>query len=162
MLLPLFGMSQETPANNFFESHSGKEGFTSIYITKYMFDLFAKVSNDKEQEEFAEISSKLNTIKILTNESDSEQNKPINFTVELLNSLPKEVYKELMVIKDGGEKIQFLINEKNNKIKEFLMIVTGEDENVLIILDGDINLKEISKLSTTMNVKGFEHLKNVQ
>lgn len=162
LLIPFLAMTQETPANSFFEKHSGEDGYTSIYITKYMFELFSKISTDEDQKDFQEITSKLNSIKILNVDSSFYVNSKVKFEKELFSKLPKSIYKELMIIKDGGETIKFLINEKNNKISEFLMVVYGESEPVLIFLEGDINLKQISKLSKTMNVNGFEHLDKIK
>lgn len=161
LLIPFLALAQETPANKFFEKYSGQEGYTSVYITKYMFDIFAKISNDEEGKEFKEITSKLNSIKILTIDSALNAQSDRKFDKELSDLLPKTEYKDLMIIKDGKQTVKFLINEQNDIITEFLMIVYGDGDPVLIFLDGDIDLKQISKLSKTMNVEGFEYLENV-
>jgi hypothetical protein len=161
LLIPFLTMAQETPANTFYEKYSGQEGYTSVYITQYMFELFAKINNDEEDKEFKEITSKLNSIKILTIDSALNVKSNRSFDQELLSSLPETIYKDLMVIKDGKQTVRFLINEKKNQISEFLMVVYGDGDPVLIFLEGDIDLKQVSKLSKTMNVDGFEYLENV-
>ena len=161
LLIPFLTMAQETPANNFFEKYSGTEGYTSVYITKYMFELFAKITNDEENKEFNEITSNLNSIKILTIDSALNVKNERKFDKELSSLLPKSDYKDLMIVKDGKQTVKFLINEKDGKISEFLMIVYGDGDPVLIFIEGDIDLKKISKLSKTMNVEGFEYLDNV-
>ena len=162
MLMGLLTMAQETPANKFFETHSGQEGYTSIYITEYMFELFSKVSNEEEDKEFKEVTSKLKSIKILTIDSVQNINNQGKFEKELSSILLKAEYKEMMIIKDGAQTVKFLLNEKDGKISEFLMMVYGgNEEPVLIFLEGDIDLKNISKLSKTMNVSGFEHLDKI-
>ena len=35
------GMAQESQLNKIFDKYSGQEGYTSIHITSYMFELFA-------------------------------------------------------------------------------------------------------------------------
>jgi hypothetical protein len=161
MLIPFLTMAQETPANSFFNKHSGENGYTSVHITQYMFDLFSKISNEKEEKDFKEVTSKLTSIKILTVDSSFYVNSDTKFEKEILSTLPESIYKELMIIREGRETIKFLINEKGKKISEFIMIVYGTPEPVLIFLEGDISLKQISKLSKTMNVKGFEHLDKI-
>lgn len=153
--------AQETTANKFFDKYSGKEGYTSIYITQYMFELFAKVADDQEDKEFKEITSKLTAIKILTIDSALNVSNNRSFDSEISSLLPKNDYKELMIIKEGKQTVKFLINEKNNKISEFLMIVYGEGDPVLIFLEGDIDLKQVAKLSKTMNIEGMEYIDNV-
>ncbi|MBN2668548.1 MAG: DUF4252 domain-containing protein [Bacteroidales bacterium] len=152
--------SAQTPASILFEKHSGQEGFTSIYITHYMFDLFAKIANDEEDKEFHDITSKLKSIKILTVDSAFEGSHSNQFLKEI-DALIKGQYNEMMIIKDGKETVKFLVYERNDKISEFLMYVYGESEPVLIFIEGEINLKDLSKLSKTMDVKGFEHLEDI-
>jgi hypothetical protein len=41
------------------------------------------------------------------------------------------------------------------------MTVDGLASPVLIYLEGDINLKHISKLSKSMKIDGFEHLEKI-
>ncbi|NOZ34784.1 MAG: DUF4252 domain-containing protein [Chlorobi bacterium] len=161
MLISIWTTAQETQAVKFFNKYSGQKGYTSVYITKYMFDLFAKISNDTEDKEFHEITSKLNAIKILTLDSALNAKNSIKFNKELLQNLPKSIYKQLMIVKDGKQTVNFLINKKNDKISEFLMIVYGEGDPVLIMLEGDINLKNIAKLSKTMDVNDFKYLEKI-
>lgn len=162
MLFSMMTMAQQTPANRFFDKYSGQEGYTSVYITQYMFDLFAKVANESEDKEFHEITSKLKAIKILTIDSALNAQQENAFEKALISALPPNQYKEMMIVKDGKETVKFLLNEKNGKISEFLMIVYGDSDAVLITLEGDIDLKKISKLSKTMNVDGFEHLEKIE
>lgn len=161
VLSPTILIAQNSKLNDFFEKYSGQEGYTSVYITKYMFELFAKISDEQEDKEFKELTSNLNSIKILTADSLMEVRNGGKFQKELMQILPKTNYKELMIIKEGKQDIRFLIREEKNKISELVMIVTGQGEPVLIFLEGDINLKNISKLSKSMKIKGFEHLEKV-
>ena len=161
LLSPVWLLAQNSQLSNFFDKYSGQEGYTSVYITKYMFELFAKISDEQEDKEFKELTSNLNSIKILTADSLMEARNGGKFQKELLQILPKTNYKDLMIIKEGRQDIRFLIREEKSKITELVMIVTGEDDPVLIFLEGDINLKNISKMSKSMKIKGFEHLEKV-
>ncbi|MFN8257622.1 MAG: DUF4252 domain-containing protein [Bacteroidales bacterium] len=161
-LFPVLLSAQKTPLNTFFDKYSGQEGYTSIYITKYLFQMFAKISNEKEDKEFKEVTSKLNAIKILSIDSAVNLVKKVDFATELKKILPSPEYADLMVIKEGKKTINFMIKEKNDKISELVMTVSGPGEQVLIFLEGDIDLASMSKLSRTMNIDGFEHLKDVK
>ena len=41
------------------------------------------------------------------------------------------------------------------------MIVNGDHDFLLMTMTGDLDLKDISKLSKTMDIDGFEHLDKV-
>ena len=82
-----------------------------------------------------------------------------------------------MRIKDGDQTVKFYIKEgkDDNHVKELLMFVSGlkemtkdqditingkkrEIETVLLSLTGDIDLRQVSKLTNQMNVPGGKHL----
>ena len=159
--LPIFASAQESPINSFYDKYSGKEGYTSVYITKYMFDLFKKISSETDDKEFQESINGINSIKILTIDSTTNITKKVRFIDELRTKLPKSIYKNLMIVKDGGNTITFMINEKESKISEFVMTINDTSSPVLIFLEGDINLKQISKLSKTMKIQGFKNLQKL-
>ncbi|MCK5028479.1 MAG: DUF4252 domain-containing protein, partial [Bacteroidales bacterium] len=157
VLLNLPGFSQNTPVDDLFDKYSGQEGFTSVYITSYMFSMFTDVeTNDPE---FDELMKNLKGIKILATDETYEGNA--NFYKEIIDKLPMEDYKVLMVIKEKDQDVKFLINEKDGKIIELLLIAGGKDENALISIKGNIDLKNISKLSKSMNINGLEHLEEI-
>ncbi len=156
-IFPVMLIAQNTPVDELFDKYSGKEGFTSVYITSYMFSMFTDIeTNDPE---FDELMKNLKGIKILA--TDESYNGNANFYKEIIDKLPISQYKELMVIKEKDQDVKFLINEKDGKIIELLLIAGGKDENVLISIKGNIDLKNISKLSKSMQINGLEHLEEI-
>ncbi len=160
-LLPLFSIAQRSSIEEIFNKYSGQDGYTSVLITEYMFNLFAKIANESEDKEFKEITSQLKSIRILTADEPVGTKQNRSFYEEVLAALPKSLYKDLMIVKDGDEEIKFLIREEGQKISEFVMVIGGGEEAVLISLHGDIDLETISKLSNSMNIQGLEHLEKV-
>ncbi len=161
LTIPTIAFSQNSYLDGVFEKYSGKQGYTSVYITKYMFELFAEINNDDELKEFQDITSSLESIKILTTsvESTAEQMKELKKA--LTDKLPKAQYKDLMIIKEDGTDVSFKIRKEGSKIIELMMVADNKLQTVLIYLSGDINLKKISKLSKSMNVSGFEYLNRI-
>lgn len=157
LLFPLITLAQKSPVDELFDKYSGKEGFTSVYITSYMFSMFSNLETDDP--EFDALVKNLKGIKILA--TDDSYNGNANFYKEIIDKLPMSVYKELMVIKEKDQDVKFLINENNGKIVELLLIAGGKDENALISIQGNIDLKTISKLSKSMQIDGLEHLKEI-
>jgi hypothetical protein len=111
---------------------------------------------------FKENIAGVNTIKVLVNDSPSKMLSKNLFYKELLPTIPKSIYEEIMMVKEDGEVYEFFTKEENNKITEFLIVAYGPDENILVIIEGDIDLKKLSKLSDTMKIEGFDHLKNIE
>jgi len=149
---------QNSSVDKLFEKYSGKEGYTSVYISKYMFSMFSDV--DPENKEFNDLVSKLNSIKILATDENSSQG--INFHNEIMKELSIKEYKELMVIKEKDQDLKFLIKDVNGRIVELLLIIGGKTDNALICIQGEnINLKNIAKLSSSMKIEGLEKLEKI-
>ncbi len=154
--LPVYASSQASPADRIFEKYSGMEGYTSVFISKYMFGLFSELeTGDKEVEN---ILGKLTGIRILA----AEDSRPdVNFFAEIIKDLPREEYQELMVIKEKGQDFQFLVREKDGLISELLMIAGGVSNNALISIQGNIDLNTIARLSKKMNIEGLDALEKI-
>ena len=155
---PFWAQAQKTALNQFFDKYSGQEGYTSIYVTKYTFELFKKIENAQEGKEFDEVVTKLKAIKILAPDSATHLATDQAFLKELSASLPDAQYKDLMIVRDGPETISFMIREEGPSISEFVMTIEGDGAPFLLFLEGDIDLNEIAKLSRSVDINGFQHL----
>lgn len=157
VLANVAGSAQSNPVDRLFEKYAGQEGFTSVYISSHMFSLFANM--EKGDKEFDDTFGKLTGIRILTTD---KMIPGVNFFDELSGELPFDRYEELMVIHEKDQNVKFLIKEKDGVINELLMIAGGSDDNTLISIRGQIDLKTISGLSESMKIKGLEKLEKVE
>ncbi|NNF01994.1 MAG: DUF4252 domain-containing protein [Bacteroidia bacterium] len=157
-----FTFSQNSEVDKLFVKYSEQDGYKSVLITPYMFNLISKIETSEEDKDFQDVIKGLNSIKILSvGNEQGEKVKAASFYQSCQQALPSSIYKDLMVIKEKDETVKFLINEKDNKIRELVMLINSNDEAVLIYLDGIIDLDKVSKLSKSMNVSGFKHLEKV-
>ena len=165
-ILPMLSLAQNAPVDKLFDKYAGKDGFTTVYITKYMFQMFKNTEgmDSKEMDEFAKVLGGLNSIKILAVDDASYLEKGINFYDEIMKELPREKYNELMIVKEKDSDVVFLAREEKGVIVELLLIVSGEDtsDNVLISIQGVIDLKNIARLSKGMGIDGFENLEELE
>jgi len=161
-ILVMFSLSvfgQKSAVDKVFDKYSGKDGYTTVYISSFMFNMLNSLeSDDPEYNEFKKATSGINSIKILTQEGgDSEA-----FGKELLEMLPRSEYQEMMVVKDKDEDVLFLAREQNGRITEFLLIVSGGGEDALIAITGDIDLESISKIASGLDMPGLENLEDIK
>ena len=154
--------AQNKSIDRVFDKYAGQEGFTTVYISKYMFSMFANLDEveDEDMDEVQQVFGKLTGIKILASEDGSPEG--INFYEEIMKDLPRGEYEELMVVKDSESDVIFLAREEGGVIVELLLIVSGDDDNALIAITGEIDLNTIAKLSKAMNIDGMEELENLE
>jgi len=156
-------INAQTVADKIFDKYSGTEGFTTVYITKYMFDLFkGAAENAREDEDMSKVLSNLTSIKILAADDDPATPLTVNLYHEVMKELPVNLYKELMVIREKDQDVRFMVREDKGKIVELLMLVGGKDESVLICIQGIIDMKTIGKLANGMNIEGMENLEKIE
>lgn len=159
-LVLLFAMqgvfAQDNAIEKYFQKYEDKESFTSVYVSEYMFSLFADIDmENSEDEEVMEVLQGLKSLQVLTTEENGKK-----YYEEALGMIDQKEYKVLMKVRDGDTNVRFLIKRDKNQVKELLLLVGG-DEFVLLSIVGNINLKKISKLAKHMDIQGMEHLDKV-
>ena len=155
LLVGMLAFGQNSAVDKVFDKYSGMEGYTTVYISSFMFNLLNSLDvDDPEYNEFKKATSGINSIKILTQDGgDSEA-----FGKELLDMLPRSEYQEMMKVKDQEEEVLFLAKESGGKISEFLLIVSGGSDDVLIAITGDIDLESLSSIASGLDMPGMENL----
>ena len=155
--LTVFG--QKSAVDKVFDKYSGKDGYTTVYISSFMFKMLSQLDvDDPEYNEFKKATSGINSIKILTQDGSNSE----AFGKELLEMLPRDEYQEMMVVKDQEEEVLFLAREEGGKITEFLLIVSGGGEDALIAIQGDIDLESIASIASGLDMPGLENLEDLK
>ncbi len=164
ILSPMVGFSQ-----GYFDSFEDEKDVTSVIVTKNMFKLLAEIdvdSSDPEVKEYMKMVNNLENIKIFITE-----NKDVS--ARMKTSVDKYLagskgLNELMRVKDEGKNIKFYSKEGKNEsyVSELLMFlegdVDGKNSTIIMSITGNIDLKQISKLTKQLNVPGSEELKNIE
>ena len=170
--LPIMSFGQ-----SIFDKFEDMDGVTSVVVNQKMFNMLASIEvnlDDKEDQEYFDLIKKITSLKVLTT-GDSSISAEMKANVN--SYLKSSKLEELMRIKDGDQTVKFYVKEgkDENHVKELLMFVNGlkeltkgeditingqkrEIETVLLSLTGDIDLKQISKLTSKMDIPGGKQL----
>ena len=158
-LVGVLAFGQQSAVDKVFDKYSGKEGYTTVYISSFMFNLLNSLDvDDPEYNEFKKATSGINSIKILTQDGGNSE----SFGKELLEMLPRSEYQEMMKVKDEEEEVLFLARESGGKISEILLIVSGGSDDVLIAITGDIDLESLSSIASGLDIPGMENLDELE
>ena len=144
--------------SKFFSKYQQDESFTNVNISSKMFGLFTQMDAESpEDKEVLEAISKLKGLRILAKENARNSRELYK---EALGLIPKN-FEELMSVRDKDKDMKFMIEEKGGKISEMLMVVGGNEEFMIMSIFGEIDLKQISRIGSKMNIKGLENLQNM-
>ncbi len=151
--------AQDAAITSLFDKYADNEELTKVNVSQKMFSLFTELEpDDPDTKELTEAISKLKGVKILASDSIADARK---YYQEATKNIRKSDFEELMSVRDGDKDMVFMIKEDGGIINELLMLVGGKHQFVAMDLFGEINLKQISKLSKGMNMKGMEYLENI-
>jgi len=156
-LFPLLALAQNSAIDKVFRKYGDRDGFTVVTISKGLLKMVANMDDDHESRDFL---SRVHQIKILATE---DNNSDINLYDEVLSDLDKKDYEELMTAKSNGEEVLILAKKDGDILEELIILVGGKDDNALVYISGKMNMKDLSRLSSSVNIKGsgLEHLKDV-
>ena len=152
------GMAQADAITKYFDKYLNDESFSVVYISPKMFDLVSKLDLDDMDQDTKDVLHDLKGLRILTRDNDGQK-----YYNEAMNILNTKEYETLMTVRDGDSNVRFWIKEDpsdSNRINELLLLVGGDDF-ALISFIGNIDLKKMSKLSDKMDIKGMEHLEDL-
>lgn len=155
----------QSPTDKIYKKYNGADGFTTIQISSELFGLFADIdADDPEMKDMKEMMEQLQGIRILMYDlsdkgSDFKQYQDFR---EAIDKLDLEGYSELMIVKEGGQEVKFLVSKKGDRIGELLMLINEGEEAGFISITGDIDLNTVGKLSKSMNMKGMENLEKLE
>ena len=163
MILSATMMGQNRSVDRLFDKYAGQDGYTTVYISKYMFSMFANLEDVKDDDlaEMQKVFGKLTGIRILAVDDEAKTGKGVNFYDEIMKDLNRNEYEELMVVKDSESDVVFLAKDEDGVIVELLLIVGGDSDNALIAITGEINLSTIGKISHSMGIEGMEKLEDI-
>lgn len=150
--------SAQDVISKFFTKYQNDESFTNVNISSKMFGLFTQMDAETpEDKEVLDAISKLKGLKILAKENARNSRELYK---EALSLIPKN-FEELMSVRDKDKDMKFMIDENAGKISEMLMVVGGNEEFMILSIFGEIDLKQISRIGSKMNIKGLENLQNM-
>jgi len=157
MLMVLAGaFAQGEAVSKFFSKYQDDDTFSQVTVSSKMFGLFTNMElENKEDQEVLDAISKLKGLKVLAKEDTRDAR---DLYAEANKMLPKTQYEELMYVRDKEKDMRFFISEKSGKIDELVMIAGGSDDFMLLSIFGEIDLKQISKIGSKMDVDGLQNL----
>ena len=149
--------AQDDAIGKFFGKYVDDSRFTIVSVSPKMFRLLSKVNWDTIPSDLRQTVTRLHSLRILSTETTPQQ-----FYKEALSRIDMKEYEELITIRDKQDNVRFVIKETGGIVHELLMIAVDDDGFTLMSFTGDIDLDKLSRLSSSLNIKGMDELKNAK
>ena len=151
-------VGQSNIINQIIDKYENENEFSSIHITKKMLEMISGPEKN-EDENIKNIIDNFEEIRMLVNESGSQVKPHIN---EVIEELKQANYQKLMSLSEDGEKIvMYILEGKNQKIVDFVMLSSEVDkqndeimdiEEIFLTIKGELTLQQIVVISEMVDL----------
>jgi CRISPR/Cas system Type II protein with McrA/HNH and RuvC-like nuclease domain len=157
MTVSVGAFAQGDAVTRFFSKYQNDETFSQVTISSKMFSMLTDMQvDDPEDQEVISAISKLKGLRILAKEETRDGRLLYK---EALSMIPVKEYEELMSVRDEDKDMKFFIKETSpGKISELVMVAGGNDDFMVLSLFGEIDLKQIGKIGSKMDIDGLDDL----
>ena len=127
--------------NDFFEDHSGAQGYQTIIYGKRMLDMM----KDGASPDVKSLLNRISSIRIISTKKPEDRIVGLS-REDVMDSME---YETISKINENGNRSEFYISEEwvDNTGVSFVMIVSGPQGSAVMEIIGDFDVKDISKLS---------------
>ncbi len=156
--LPLW-LSAQQSLNRFFDKYAGSEGFTSVNVSADLYDMFASMDfeGDEEIALVKEAILDFKGLQVLTFQDAGQSGKAMKYYDEAQALLPKDDYTEMLNVKSPDDKVRILTRSPQEGVVDNVLILVGnEDEFVLVRIDGTFDLSRLGKLAKDLDMEKIQ------
>lgn len=140
--ISIIGNAQKDGYSEFYKTYKTNDNIINFKLPAGLMSMFI----DKEEEpELKLFLSKINNLRFFISE-DSKELIP-----NLKKSISDEVYKDLMIINDGGNKITFTIRDSEKSISEVIMLIEEKESFFVMSFNGNFTEKDVKKFIKSVN-----------
>lgn len=146
-----------------YDQLSNLKNTSETVITDEMFKLIANIDMDTNDPEFNEMKNTIDNLKEIRiyKTENPESAKTLNSFAG--NYIKRNNLVKLMHVKEDGEMFSFHMKKGSNdkKVSNLVMLMNnsnGDSDTVFLVISGDIDLDQISKLTKKMNVPGQDQI----
>lgn len=153
-LSPLFLKAQNGNVKAFYDKYMGYENVTNVSLQGWVLKMAADFADEETGEQ---LLKKITKLRVMVMDDQNLVSK--NDYQNLVKGIKKDRFEKLMEIKDGGERIDFFIQEDGDEISNLLMLINGADEFILVSLEGNLKFSDLKELN--FEIDGGNHFKKI-
>ena len=152
--LPLLSTAQNKEIKKFYDKYRSLDNVQDIKLQGWVLKLASTFTDEEEAEK---ILKKITQLRVMIME-DGNLVSPQEYN-NLVRSVKKDRFEELIKIKEEGQDIEFMIREENDAITDVLIMVSSPDQFVLLSLEGKLKFSDLNDLQ--IEVDGGEHFQKL-
>lgn len=145
--------AQDNAIDKYFSQYVEDDRFSVVYISPKLFQMIGNIEineldleGNEDDVVLKDISKDIKSLRILSTETTPEK-----FYKEFKAKINTSEYEVLMTVKEkNGDNLEFLAKGSNGETIDELLLLSYDEEFVLISFIGKISLSKVSKLAKTV------------
>lgn len=147
-----------SPVNKFIDTYNQDQGTFSFTVPSWMVKAgaratFSDFNDEKDSEGFAAIAKSLGKIRFLT---AKEGVIPTDAVKNLIIESKNNDYEEYVTVRDKGKIVNVMVQQDQDRVKNLVLLVSGEEEVVIALIEADITIQELEQAQISWNQKRRE------
>jgi hypothetical protein len=153
-LFTSLSFAQHPVLNEFYQKYTSYENVTDVKLQGWLLQLASEFSDEEQANKLLE---KITHLRVLVME-EGNLVSPKDYS-RLKTHIRKDAFEELFMVKEGQDDIGLYIREEGQSITDVLLLINGEDNFVLLSLEGLFKFSDLNDLR--IDVEGIEHLERL-
>lgn len=150
------GIFGQESVKNFYNKYQNLDNVTSVKVQGWMIKTVLSVTDDFEGDDLVK---KVTKLRVLVIEDGSLVSKKAFNTLVL--EAKAEAFEDLMTIREGTTNVRFMIKENDKKIKNLLVLISDDEEFVLISLECNLKWDDLKNIDFK-KVEGGKYFDKLQ
>ncbi len=168
LTIPASSFCQNKSLNKFYRHYKKGKAVKNFKIPGWLIHLGSNIArkhvDDEEMKIALQLSKSLKKIKLMY--AEDEHHVPPSAVNKLVKDLHKQSFDDWIYVRDKGTTVNFMVREKNNTIKNILVLVNEENSFALVSIKTKLHLEKlaevINKLIHKYKMDIFEEEKPVE
>ncbi len=157
LAIPFFVMAQSPGSiEEFYYKYRQEENTIEMAIEGWLLKMASQ--NQESSDDKTNLFEKIDKVRVLVMEEKNTVD-PSDYK-QLIRNAEKEAYSSLIEVNTDGEKVDIMMKEDGDTITNVLLVVSGEEEFVMINLTGNLKYEDLENLD--LNIDGGEHFKKIK
>ncbi|MCR9290171.1 MAG: DUF4252 domain-containing protein [Bacteroidetes bacterium] len=153
LFLSFSAFSQEG-IQNFYKKYMTNEKMTNVNLSGWVLNMAAQYADEGKEKEMLQ---KITKLRVMIMEDGNLVTK--SDYSSLIKDIKKDDFEPFMNIKEGKEKIDLYLRDDGETITNVLVMVNGEDEFVLLSLEGNLKFSDLNDIN--FDVEGGDIFKKI-
>lgn len=157
----LIASCSRSPVHKFIDTYNQEQNTYSFTVPGWLVRTGTKMaldhSEDKDHDGWKSISKHLGKMRVFTAKDNTI---PPGAFKQLINDLHSADYVDYVTVRDEGKHVRVMTQEKKDKIKQLLVLVTSQDETVVAYMDADLTVEQLEAASLSFNKERKKNKKN--